>query len=73
MNNDNIFDLFIAFVFAMSTQLGGLGPKYQDIVISFSIGEGENTPQLNLRDLQIRSENFLFQDETGQINNLKGK
>ena len=39
MNNDDGFDLLIAVVFAMSTQLGGLGPKHKDIVIYFHIGE----------------------------------
>ena len=33
MNNDNGFDLIIAVVFAISTQLGGFGPKSQDLVI----------------------------------------
>ena len=38
MNIDNGFDLLVAVIFAMSTQLGGLGPKYQDLVISFCLG-----------------------------------
>ena len=38
-----------------------------------SLYEGENLPQLYLRALHIRSENFLLQDKTGQINNLTGK
>ena len=37
MNNDNSFYLIIYVVFAMSPQLGGLGPKYQDLVIYFSL------------------------------------
>ena len=73
MNNDNIFDLLIDVVFAMSTQLGGIGPKYQDLVVYFCLGEGENLPQFHLRDIHIRSENFLLQYQTGQIDNLKGK
>ena len=73
MNNNNIFDLLIAVVFGMSPQLGGLGPKSQDLVILFFIGEGENPHQLNLRALHIRSENFLLQYKTRQINNLTGK
>ena len=35
MNNDNGFGLIIAVVFVMIPQLGGLGPKSQDLVISF--------------------------------------
>ena len=33
MNNDNYFELIISFLFAMSPQLGGIGPKSQDPVI----------------------------------------
>ena len=40
MNNDNVFDLNISVVFAMSNQLGGLVPKSQDLVISICLGEG---------------------------------
>ena len=63
MNNDNGFDLLIDVVFEMSSQLGGLGPKYQDLVISFHLAEGEALPQLHPRDLHIKSENFLLQDK----------
>ena len=73
MNNDNGFDLLIAVEFAISTQLRGLGTKYKDIVISFRLGEVETLPQFHLRDLQIRSENFLLQYQTRKINNLTGK
>ena len=73
MNNDNGFELLISVVFAMSSQFGGIAPKYQDLVISFILGVGENIPQFHLRDIQIRSEIFLLQDETVEINNLKGK
>ena len=57
----------------MSNQLGVIGPKYQDLVISFCLGERETIPQVHLIDLQIISEIFLLQDKTGQINNLTGK
>ena len=40
MNNDNVFDLFIAIVFVIIPQLGGLVHKAQDLVISFNLGEG---------------------------------
>ena len=73
MNNDNIFNLLLAFFFAVSPQLGVIGLKYQDLVISFWLGEGETLKQLRLRSLQIRSEIFPLQDETGQINNLTSK
>ena len=56
MNIDNSFDIFIAVVFSMSHQLGGLGPKYQDLVIYFRPGEGETIPQFHLRDLQAQIE-----------------
>ena len=73
MNNDNGFDLLIAVVFAMSPQLGLLGPKAQDLVISFRLGEGETLAQLHLRYIQIRDEIFLLQDKPGQTNNPTGK
>ena len=57
----------------MSTQLGGLGPKVQDLVVPFRLGEGETLHQFHLKALKFRSEIFLFQDETVQINNLTGK
>ena len=62
MNNYNWFDLLIDFFFIMSPQWGGLGPKYQYLVISLWLGEGETLPQLRLRALWIRSEIFLFWD-----------
>ena len=35
MNTDTGFELLVDVVFAMIPQLGLLGPKYQDLVISF--------------------------------------
>ena len=40
MDYKNGFEVLISFVFSMSPQLGGLGPKAQDLVISFFLGEG---------------------------------
>ena len=57
----------------MSPQLGELGPISQELVIYSHLGKGENLPQFHLRAIQIRSENFMLQDETGKINNLTGK
>ena len=57
----------------MSPQIGVLGPKAQDLVIPFLLGEGENLPGFHLRALTIRSELDLMQYQTGQINNLTGK
>ena len=57
----------------MITQLGGIGYKAQDLVISFSPGEVETLPRFHLRYFHIISEIFLFQDKTGQLNNLTGK
>ena len=44
MNNDNEFYLLIDVVFSMSLQLGGLGPKSQDLLIYFFLGEVETLP-----------------------------
>ena len=73
MNIDNGFGLLIAFVFAIGPQLGRLGPKTKELVVYFCLGEGENLPKFHLRALQARGQNIPLQDETGQINNLKGK
>ena len=35
MHNENVFDLLIDVVFTMSTQLGVLGTKSQEIVMPF--------------------------------------
>ena len=56
MHNNSGFDLLIAIVFDMSPQLGGLGPKSQDLVIPFSLVEGETLPYFHLRGLKIISE-----------------
>ena len=40
MNIENGFDLLVAVLFSMSPQLGGIGPKAQDLVIYFFLGEG---------------------------------
>ena len=66
MHNDNYFDLLIDVVFAMSPQLGVLGPKAQDVVISFFLGEEETLPDFHLRALKIRIELYFMQDQTGQ-------
>ena len=57
----------------MSPQLRGIGPKAQDFVIYFSLGKGETLLQFHPKALQTRSEIFLLQDKTGQINNTTGK
>ena len=38
MNNENGFGIIVDVVFAISSQLGGLGPKDQYLVISFCLG-----------------------------------
>ena len=55
MNNDNGFDLLIAVLFAMIPQLGVLGPKAQDLVVSFFLGEVQTIPQLQISYFDIRS------------------
>ena len=64
MNFDNGFELLISVVFAMSTQLGRLGPKYQYLVIPFHLGGGEPLPYFHLRALTIRIELELIRDQT---------
>ena len=73
MHNKDGFGLLILFVFYMIPQLGGLGTKSQDLVISFRLGERETIPQFHLRYFKVRRESFLLQYETGNINNLTGK
>ena len=73
MNKNNGFDLLIGFVFAMTQQLGGIGAKDQYLVIPFCLCEGEIFPRFHLRALHVRSEIFLLQYKTGQINNLTDK
>ena len=49
----------------MSPHIGVLGPKAQERVVSFRIGEGETLPQFHIRSLYLRSKTFLLLDETG--------
>ena len=37
MNIDNGFELLVTVVFTMSPQLGGLGPKFKDLVKLFRL------------------------------------
>ena len=73
MNDENGFELIIAVVFSMSTQLGGLGPKAEYLVMPFRLGEGEPLSDYYLRSLAIISELVLMKYQTGQINNITGK
>ena len=57
----------------MIPQLGVIGPKSKDIVISFCLGEGESLPELHSRALQSRRNIYLLNDEIVQANNLTGK
>ena len=59
--------------FLISIQIRGLGTKYQDLVISFRLGEGETPPQFHIISFQARIKKILFKDETGKINNIIGK
>ena len=65
MHCDNEFELLIAIVFGMSIQLGGLGPKSQDLTIRFFCSEGERLTDFHLRSLTIRSELDLIRYQTG--------
>ena len=40
MHYENGFEILIAVVFAMGPQLGGLGPKGQELVKPLHLGEG---------------------------------
>ena len=73
INIVNGFNLIVASVFLISPTLRLILPQAQDLVISFCLGEGGTLPQFHLRALHFRNENFLLNDETGQVNNLTGK
>ena len=57
----------------MIPQLGGLGPKAQDLVIPFRLGEGEILSDFHIRALVIISELVLMRYQTVHINNFTGK
>ena len=44
MNNNNGFDIIIDVLFVISPQPVVRGPKSQDLVVPFRLGEGENLP-----------------------------
>ena len=73
MHYDNEFELILEVVFGMSPQLGGLGPKKQDLVIPLHLGEGELLSYYHLIALAIMIELVLTRDQKGQMNNLTGK
>ena len=73
MHYDNGFEILITVVFVMSPQLGVLGPKAQDLLIPFRIGEGEPLSDFHLIALAIINELVLMRDQTGQVKNLTGK
>ena len=62
--------LLLQFFFAMSPQLGGLGPKYQDLVIPFNPGEVEPSSNFYHRALAIISELLFIIYQIRLINNL---
>ena len=73
MHYENGFELLLVVVFSTSPRLGVLGPKDQDLVIPFHLGEGEHLSDFHLRALAIRSELVLIRDQTVHIKNLTGK
>ena len=73
MHYENIFELIISVLFSIIPQIGGLGPKYQDFVIPFRLGEGEPLPYFHLVSLAIRSELVLTIYQTVQVNKITGK
>ena len=62
MHYDNGFELLIAFILSMIPQLGGLGSKSQDLVITFFLCEGENLTAFHLQALAVKSELILMKD-----------
>ena len=73
MHYDNGFELLIALIFNVISQLGGLGPKSKDLVIPFCLGKLESLTEFHLISIAIKSDIILMGDKTGQINNLTGK
>ena len=57
----------------MISQLGVIGPKSQDLVIPFCLGEGEYLPDFHLIALDIISELVFMRDKPVHINNLTVK
>ena len=55
MSIENGFDHLVTVVFSIIPQLGVIGTKSQDLVISFFLGEGESLPGLHIRALQARN------------------
>ena len=47
----------------MSTQLGGIGIKYQYLVISFFLDKGKTLTQFHFRVLQAQIDIFMLNDE----------
>ena len=66
----NEFELIVAVVFNVIPRIGGIGPKFQDLVIPFCLGEGYSPTEFHLRALTINTELILMKDKTGQINSL---
>ena len=73
MHCGNGFEILINVVFSIIPKLGGIGPKAQELVIPFWLGEGKYLSNFHLRDLAVRSELVFTRDKTGYINNLKVK
>ena len=70
MHYDNGFKPHIAVIFYISPKLGGLGPKAQDLVIPFRLGEGEILSYFHIRAIAIISELLLMRYQTVHINNF---
>ena len=73
MHYDDGFKILIPVFFSVIPQLGGLGPKAQDLVVPFRLCEGEPLIYFHLIPLAIRSELVFIRDQTVHINNLTGK
>ena len=73
MHYENGFEIIIAIIFRISPQLGGIGPKYQDLVIPFCLSEGEFLTAFHILYLKIKSELISIKYKTCKINNLTRK
>ena len=63
----------MAVLFDMSPQLGGIVPKFQDLVTSFQLIECESLPGFHLQSLQPKIEIYKLNDNIFQGNNLACK
>ena len=57
----------------MITQIGGTGPKTQDLVTSFQLIEGDSLTAFHMWYPKAWGEIYLLNDKSGQKKNLTGE